>query len=223
MLGAKLRCAAGQEGGGSIDDYLAYYTGDNVSGTTVFDETGNHNGAITGNVTTGPGYVGDALFFTPPSRFTASIPVGNGDATFALIIKPTAAPTSSQVFVDQYGSPTISEFRGIMLDTVGVKSVTRNSSGTFHSTASIDIYDGQPHIVHFVQEGSIARLYVDGVEEGSVDATTTGGYANTFSFGSRQSNAGPDLYYNGYEDEIRIFDYAWTLDQVETDASNYGF
>lgn len=65
MLGAKLRAAAGRNtggGGGIPTDYIAYYTMDNISGSTLIDETGGYDGTIYGATTTA-GVVGNALNF----------------------------------------------------------------------------------------------------------------------------------------------------------------
>lgn len=66
MLHHRLRAASGARqngGGGDIPtDYIAFYTMDNISGSTLVDETGNYDGTIYGATTT-TGVIGDALSF----------------------------------------------------------------------------------------------------------------------------------------------------------------
>ena len=77
------------------------------------------------------------------------------------------------------------------------------------------INDGNWHHLVGTQNGNVTSLYVDGIlnSTDSTNTITTVSNSNAFTIGARYV---PDSYFNGQIDDVRVFNYALTANQVKT-------
>lgn len=91
-------------------------------------------------------------------------------------------------------------------------STVRMGVGTAYDDFSYSTTSGAWHHFVITFDGATARIYVDGVQRGSIGASFSGASSTPFPEGV----GGGNYYFNGQADELYIFDRAITLEEVET-------
>jgi len=92
--------------------------------------------------------------------------------------------------------------------------------GTYNPgiTSSKTYNDNQWHYITFLRKGSTLYLYVDGKYDNSVSDTTTGTTTNSSPlYIGYQANS--THYFNGYLDDLKIYNYARTSGQIIEDMN----
>lgn len=88
------------------------------------------------------------------------------------------------------------------------------SDGTFAELSSTtDVKDGEWHHIVGLRSGSTGRLYINGVEE-DTNTVTTGEINPSASFEIGRHSGGTE-YFSGQLDDIRVYKYALTAEQVQ--------
>lgn len=131
MLARRLRAASGNRGGVPTDGLVAWYTMDNISGSTLVDEMGNYDGTIYGSVPTVAGVDGFALqpdtgidnYVEVPSTLfdairtqgsiTAAVYKPAGQAVWVLNARSAAGGSRQQINVTKDGRVSIDEYQGV--------------------------------------------------------------------------------------------------------------
>jgi hypothetical protein len=192
-------------------------------GTTAFDSSGNGNdGTITEAIWT-EGFFVHALKFDGVDDYLevsddVTLHLDSEESmTFEFWIKTNNSGIESALFhknsslnPNPYYLLTISDngkFKGQIRDSYGLYSnLTSNST----------ISDGKWHYITFVIDrvSDKLRVYIDGNIDNMTDDLTTGTSTNNAELliGKSASN---DRYYNGSLDEIRIYDRALSVREIE--------
>ncbi len=109
-------------------------------------------------------------------------------------------------------------------DTVLTFSIRTNSTTFGFSTGTTVISGGAWHHIAAVREGVTTRLYVDGVAEGSSDATSVVSVSNAASvvFGTGPcdpATLNPSLHFSGAADEVMVWGTARTEAEIRGDRN----
>lgn len=226
MLHHRLRAAAGVRdngggGGGIPGDYAAYWSFDDVSGSTINDESGNHPLANNGGVFQS-GVIGDGIYFNGSSYAATAtnteFQFGRLDPfSIVFYLDLDATPASFMHFAGTRGGGTASGWRvatsgpgsrekiGVLLDAAP------SLGGTIFIQTSANVLTSGLHKIAVTYSGSGTaagfKIYVDGVDQSiTVDSDDlTGNPTNTskFSIGARASDLGGA--FSGLLDELYIY------------------
>ncbi len=86
--------------------------------------------------------------------------------------------------------------------------------------STVTINDGLWHHIAFVKDGGTLYLYIDGVLDGSAPDTTTGSTQNNSSlFIARRGCCGFDNFWRGSMDELRIWNDARTVTEINNNMN----
>ncbi|MDP2909568.1 MAG: LamG domain-containing protein, partial [bacterium] len=102
-------------------------------------------------------------------------------------------------------------------DSLHKISFTFYDGATWYSAGSItNIDDGKWHHIVGVYDGAYVRIYIDGVQENfnNVGAKTFNSTANSVFLGS---NGGTSAFWKGIIDDVRVYNYARTQEQIMQD------
>jgi hypothetical protein len=212
-------------------DLLAFYTMDNISGATLFDESPNSvDGTITG-ATAVPGQIGNALDFPVATDNVnmgdvASLNFGSGqDFTLCAWVN-TSDSTKNKVIIDKRDNiepqPEAGWFLAVLTDgRLAAFAAKDFVSGTAQANSTTTVDDGTWHFcVAQFDRDDVIKVYIDnGSAEGNVSMAPVGAgsLANTGDFmiglNSSQmvSTSVSDMI--GSIDQVRIFNRLLTSDE----------
>lgn len=216
MLADRLRFKSNS--GIPTDGLIAWYTMDNISGTTLIDQMGNYNGTITGAVQTA-GKFGQALLFNGSSDFVDCGSLAGstlvGDFTISLWIK-TSEPTDG-VYLAKYNS--VPSFFEIGRANVGSCFYVRhpNLDGTdvlLKDPATTGSYGSNFVNVVMLRSGSTTSIIVNTVTKASIATTrSTASSGHNLQIGAR-SFPGAREFGQGAIDQIRIYNRAFSAVEI---------
>lgn len=173
MLPVMLRAAAGNVGDNiSTDGLIAHYSMDNISGTTLNDETGTYNATITGAIAVA-GTDGNALNFNGVDDFVNmnSAISGLEDFTISIFAEIPSLGVTKTLYSD---SNVFIRLGGASKNIL----IWDNRNGTGPITY-LDLNSDPPtgEFIHFclVVNGSTSTVYINNEAEG---VTTTSSSAN---------------------------------------------
>jgi len=208
---------------------VAHWDMDEGEGSVVGDQTGNHNrGTLINGPTWAAGKYGSALNFDGINDY-----ISVADST---VFNSTSVTVSAWVKVDDWSIPNllrgIVSYRypdgtpsGYLLDIVADNgfgfATSRGTSGDF-SAVSTGYSTGIWYYVSGIYNynDSTVKLYVDG------DLKKTSTMAGPISYNDYPANmqfrigydyANSGRYFDGQIDNVRIYDYARTANQIKTD------
>ncbi len=194
-------------------DFIAHYTMDNISGTTLVDETSSFDGTLIDSPIQVAGYINNALDFTD-SYIDCSTTMGTalGDDCEALAVSfwfnTDATDSDDGLFYIGDFSSSDGEFKiSIESDTI----LFELSNAAFTEDITFTDTSGWHHIVA-MYTGYKGQLYLDNTlvidAEHTTDLDLNGlktiiaaCYDDTFAF-------------NGLMDQVKIFDRALTTDEI---------
>lgn len=177
FLANRMRAAAGNRGEIPTDGLVAWYTMDNISGSTLVDEMGNYNGTINGSPTQVSGLIGQALSFDSTGDYVA---IGNGffSASPGVLIS-MKIKADSIIFTSGGSGPILASFATGGASSTGydtwvqfrddtspvIRVGFRNDSGTreFFDTP-LSFQDNNWHTVMAFFDGSNIFLSFDDIE-----------------------------------------------------------
>lgn len=143
MLSAMLRAVVGNsEAGGIPTDYITLYTMDNIIGSTLVDETGNHNGTITG-ATAVTGHMGNALSFDGAGDYVQCGSAGQS-TSFSLSLWIETTAENQRVFDAGRGTGSRGAFSGWNLKSFDADFLTVDDGAGNYINISPDL-DGIPN------------------------------------------------------------------------------
>jgi len=224
-----------------LGQLLTYWALDEGSGTIAGDTSGKgHDGVISGATWRSPGYggTGFCLSFNGLGNEVNDVDAGdylNGlDAvTFSVWIKSNLTNTDRGFLI--CANPDGTDNRDMRYDEAGsmsgrddvIKCGITSTEGIheIESAGTVQTTDWQ-HLAMAWKSGEPLRLYINGVLDNSfTNQPIRGGVLTGYTkllIGRGGKDTAADLGWNGLVDEVRIYDYALSQDQIKT-VMNRGF
>ena len=211
---------------------VAYWNFNEGSGQTAYDSTENNNDGIFGDGTcvagsgTCPSWV--------EGRYGGGLSFDGGD--YVNVSNPSNLQITGNITVStwfnfsasQLNRPFVSKWGTDEAYLLSIDHTTTNAivfairvSDVNKEAVSLNTYnDGQWHYATGVFNGTNVLLYIDGGKEAITGDATTGPIDNPVSgvdliFGNY--NNFPGGWFNGITDDVRIYDYARTADEIRLD------
>lgn len=199
---------------GAADPYWANVVAllhlDGSNGSSTFTDQKGHlfSGSGTATLSTAQSKFGSAsLLLDGATKYIASASsadweMGAGDFTIECFVRPAVAVTARMEIIDRWNSYG---FGISIMDTGYLRAFCQGSAGglVLCGPGATTVTHNVWHHVAFVREGTMLRLFLDGISQGT--ATFTGSMdtiTDTLDIG--YDNNGGIRFFNGYIDEIRI-------------------
>ena len=204
---------------------ISYWKFDETSGTTAYDSSGTNNGTITGATSTSEDQCisGKCLYFNGAANVvipnSPSLQI-TGNQTISMWIKPTSFSTRCNPFNKAYGGEGT-----ITLETNSTLTYYWGTAGADNSPyqgfSSNGLSANNWNYVSLVRDITNNRLtwYING----KVNSSGTPSYSQaTASTANLILGSGYAGSFTGYIDEVKIYPYARTADQVKQDYNSRG-
>ena len=203
-----------------------YYDFSNVEGGVVADLAGNYDGRVNGNVTVGEGISGDALYFPGNTNSYVDIPVEAfsdvRDMTISMWTRLDQVNTWTTLL--GIGSDTTNYFQLVGAGGLpcGFSAAIKDATGKeyrIYADQSNPVPTNEWCMLTLTQEGSVANLYINDqlvatsriMRKTLADIVSAAG--STAHLGAPQ--VWPDPATHGLVDELKVYDYAFTAQQVK--------
>jgi len=212
---------------------VAHWRFDEGDGQTAFDESANDNDGTLGSTTVADagdptwsqGKYGSALNFDGTDDYV-SVPNdstldGMSGLTIESWIKINSYDQSIRTIVSDYDSESSDDGAYVLWlntsDQLELYIISSSGWGTKDIINTIGPSAGAWHYVVGVYDGSNIKLYIDGVKKNSKATTITAikTSAENLLIGAQQSS--PRRFFNGHIDDVRIYNYARTPEQILQD------
>jgi hypothetical protein len=200
-------------------DLLAFYTMDNISGSTLVDESPNNNDSTIVGATAVSGHLDNALNFTTNDYVDngsgALIPT-TGDFSVVLWFKPTNLTGTHTLLSQWQDSVTSTRFR---IATSTLRLSIRHGSGTITTGEVLTLSTYQ--MITVQKTGSnietfVNSISIDGPTAVSGTLTSAGSLFGANSTSGSVYNANVGTFLEGEMDQVRIFDRALTQPEIDT-------
>jgi hypothetical protein len=204
---------------------IAYWKFDETTGTTAYDSSGTNNGTITNATSTTEDQCisGKCLYFNG----TANVVIPNspslqitGNQTISMWIKPTSFSTQCNPFNKAYGGEGT-----ITLETNSTLTYYWGTAGAdnnpYQGFSSNGLSLNNWNYVSLVRDITNNKLtwYING----KVNSSGTPSYSQaTASTANLILGSGYAGSFTGYLDEVKIYPYARTADQIKQDYNSRG-
>jgi len=190
-------------------DLIGWWKFDNVVGTTVRDWSGYGNDGETGGDPQPVEGVLDFALDLDGDDYVMLDPVADDltsrSFTLSIWIK-TTQPSEGNVFASNTGGSHVLLF-GVDSGNIYVD----DGPSTDWPPA---VNDNQWHMITLVQNGTIIKLYTDGVEVASITTSIDVTAETRWSIGQEWDGSTPSDFYLGMVDDVRIYNKALTPDEV---------
>lgn len=209
---------------------VAMFTMDNISGSTLFDESPNNVDGIISGATAVTGKIDNALSFDgiddTVKHSTWNVP--SGDFVISVWLKIPATHNAEMTPVNQYHTlDGRRAFRVDLLNNAGNVRYQITGTGNEADFRTITTGNGQNdnlfhHYIFSFEGGTELALFVDKTK---VDSNTTSIPASIFTGTGEDlklghltagGGANPALFYNGDIDQLRLFDRILTQGEINT-------
>jgi hypothetical protein len=206
---------------------VAYWKFDEGSGLTAVDSSGYSHTAIASGTTIGQGKVGKSRLFNGSTDYLSAAPTAANQPANAITVmawvKFNAFGTYSPILDKAYTSHVAPHYDVHFRVTNNTNlTLTLNINGTLTTVAQITtlslVTDRWYHMAA-TYNGTSGQLYIDGQPVGtSTTAPGTINYSATDWYIGRFRNlSGTNYGLNGSIDEVKIYNYARTLEQIHQD------
>ena len=212
---------------------IAYWKLDEVTtATEAVDELGNYDGTYVN----APNLDSDSLIVDDSgtsvtlngtdeyiTKTISNFRSSDSQGTIVLSLNSTNKSSNNTLFASSdYGS---SNYRFIFYTrTDGTLTVyQRNNDTPDQILGSIDVCDGNDHLCILTSNGSVYKMYVDGIEDTSLtvnSGSNSGDWLDSvinrdyITIGAEQWNSSTTNLTNGIVDEVAYYDYALTQSQI---------
>lgn len=209
---------------------VAYYSMDGTRVDTLLDATSNNNDGVFMNGTAvAQGHSGNSLIFNGVDNFVQFATSSSFDITSGVV------SVSSWVKLDYLPTEMIVPY-GPVFDSQGDQYVIYADKGNkdlrFKATTSggaarpgipqVDLISGKWINVVGVYDGTNAKIYLNGVQKGTLPLTGTILPGQVAMLG-KSGTAGTPAFLKGNIDHVAIFDKALTVDEILEMYNNYKF
>lgn len=217
-----------------VFNIIGHWKLNEASGTTASDSTSNGNdGAVTGT-SVEAGLFNNARVFYKSSEDrveisdAAILKFESDDFTVAVWIKKGNLPSYAQGVVSKWDSTTSNKAWKLTVQTDGTVDFDVSSDGTSTTAvlqSPLAVTDGEWHLLTVTKSGTSYRLYIDG---GLTDSDLFGPgtiFSSTASLalGNLSESTSWDSSFDGYIDNVRIYDYQLNADEVSELAYDTGY
>ncbi len=189
-----------------------------ASGTTVADSSGNGNDGTATGTTIVDGRFGKARSFNGSSDYivvgTNNMPKASAPQTISVWYYVSSNPTTTQDLIALGNTSNASAVQ------IGFNSVNSNKLTVWQYGGTVLVSTNPPsagawHFVTYTFDGTIHRLYVDGVEVNNSTVTPQSAVPTGLNIGRW---LGGTEYFSGFIDEVRISNIARTPEEIKADA-----
>jgi hypothetical protein len=205
-------------------ELVGYWNFNENTGTIAHDSSSYGNDGTIYSATWTTGRMGSALSFDGVDDYVNIDDVPALDISSAITleawVKNNLGLSNTVISKDDDGANR-EYYMGLSYDAYnpGRARWALNTSGfgVIDSTAVLN--NGEWHYIAVTYNGSYMRLYIDGQEDSSSPIAKTGLIPNTqapFRIGA-MSDIGYEQYFRGIIDEVRVYNHALTLEEIQTD------
>ena len=205
---------------------VGYWKMDEKSGSYAYDTSGNGNtGTLTNSPTWNNGKIGGGIKFDGSDDYIektsfSGIDNTTNSHTWEAWIKTGSDVSTYRVFLALGAGGDTINTGDVRVQGNNIDAYWHGSSHVFGGILGTTTLatDTWYHVAVIFADGSYPILYINGISEGS-----TTGTAQSFAGSSWKFRAGSTLYsdgaatYNGSIDDIKIYNYARTADQIKED------
>jgi len=216
---------------------IAWWKMDECEGTTIHDASGNkHNGTWSGSgggtqTTVGTcsssgtawgngssGKYNGSLNFDSTDDYVdidssaSHMPSGTSNVSVAAWVKPNVVTSAKSIIT--YGGTALSSGYGLGVGTVSAKA-NISINGTYYS-GNTTLTTGQWYHIVGVYDHNTVKLYVNGKLDASTSLSSSITASSTLRIGMEPSSS---MNYDGIIDDVRIYNYALSADQVKQVAN----
>lgn len=206
-----------------IPGLLAHWRLDETEGTVAYDSAGEKDVFLSGELSWRPeeGKIGGALEFDGIDDCAGSSPILNpADGPFSVVVWIKGGGPGQVIIsqIDSSGGGIGGTWLGIdSSDGKLMTGLVPSQSSSLPVVSQAVITDGQWHHIGFVWDGSYRILYVDGVEVAKDETAVAPLLSSDGSlYIGVDKNLEPSTFFSGMLDDIRIYNRALTLKQIET-------
>ncbi len=206
-----------------IPDYSPTYIEylfEEPSETTVIDSYGSVDGTLVNEVLRVDGVKNNGLEFTGLGYINAGQAFGDrvgNELSISVWLKPSAGSEGYQSVVEQEGQDSVTYALSV---NSTLKSIGFKTSGTSAGWLAVEnvekLWDGNWHHVLVTYNGSEKVIYVDNIPLANVASggLINSGYGFNLVIGAEANELTSDNSYKGMIDEVRIYNYGLTGDDV---------
>lgn len=231
FAGISVNVSAESGSGGDDEELVAYWSFDEISGSTIIDESGNgNNGTNINEVKFEEDLFGKAANFNGKDNYIcvpndSTIEFGTGNFTVEAWIKtgqinfPWYDPYSVIV---KKGNPSSNPGWQLLLlnktnyngNTIrfGIRDSLDGNGVDVHTNKTVN--DNKWHHIVGIKEGNYLKLYVDGHHEDTVDASSESGSLNN-NYELHISMYNNAMYFDGLIDEVALYNEAISPDLIK--------
>ena len=205
-------------GGNITSNLVARFPADNTAGTTLSEVTAGNNASMLGGYSWNPsGRIGGALTLSGSSGYAAmsqgfTAQFGN-TITYACWFKTS---TRGALVGEQNANTwqTPSAYSPILyVDTAGKLRGGFYNGSVNNLVSGATVTDNNWHHAALTSTGSVQKLYLDGVLQGTWNGNVNRGAANVSQWGTAYAGGWPQsvngwMYFSGSLDEMRIYNRA---------------
>jgi hypothetical protein len=205
----------------AIDDPVAHWKFDETSGDTAYDSAGSNDGTLvnmTGSEWT-TGQIGGALDFDGVDDYV-NVPITyhNGQETMCFWIKTTSTELSYFRQVDNSDMYRI-YFNNSTGGNGSIQVLIQNSgtSDSLNGYASTNVNNGSWNHVAIVTKlaSNEIEIYINGVSKiVTYDSQNSPSYPLSFT-STNLFGGPPDRYFDGLIDDVRIYNWALTAEEIK--------
>jgi hypothetical protein len=214
----------------------SYWRLDEGYGTTAFDSSLNANNGTISGPTWGIGaecksgncleFDGSDDFVTVSDDYTLDF-TGNDDFTITGWFKHPESISSIQMLVSKFeGTGSDGGYRIWMNSSGNIVAGIDDDNTSFPNdsvTSSQTYNDNQWHNFSFLKDGTTSlSLYIDGQLADTDSTITTGTLTNDDPFNIGMDSDGVTYPFNGYIDDVKVYPYPRTEDEIKTDYNQGG-
>ena len=204
---------------------IAHWKFDEGTGTaTVFDSAGSNDGTMNGSMTESDwvaGKYGTALDFDGTNDYvsTGTDPLGTNYTSFTMAAWIKTNVTGKQYIIERANTSNDSSILHLNVLGDGKLNADYFSPSGGNLKGNTVVTDGSWHYAVLVQDDTRRSLYLDGVLEATEDPSEaySGLAPNNLFIGVDKRNTIESSYFDGQIDDVRIYSYARTSDQIRTD------
>ena len=183
----------------------------NFTNAGILDGTMKNNLETVGNAqvsTNAVKYGSGSMFFDGSGDYLlcadrSSFDFGTGDFTLECWVYLAATPSTTNMIIDTRAADTVTAWSFSISGTSKLDMIY----GAARVTSTGSVPTGAWTHVAATRTGGTIRLFINGVQDGSVAFSSAINSANTPAIGGGRSTAGATVtgyYYNGYMDDLRI-------------------